>query len=239
MRLGLLAIAAIAALSDVASAENKPIDKSLDSIDFLVDGRDLIGKRVTVTDCKFRSASSTFVVCGAPNGTGSIYIDSDSLERESLRRALRTCAGYEESPQCRGSVTGIVSLQSGGPYLRDATIEWAQSPAALQEFGDSDLVNILNASRNNEPSFDRDYEGRIFAARRVFEKLTEPYYAVLFSPTGSGGIDVACFVHTSDPAVGSIIDWRQGQIADIKGTIGPALERTLLLTDCTIKRYPP
>jgi hypothetical protein len=41
--LGLLAIvSAIAALSDVASAQN--VDKTLDAIDFLVDAPDLIGK---------------------------------------------------------------------------------------------------------------------------------------------------------------------------------------------------
>jgi dienelactone hydrolase len=124
MRLGLLAIGvAIAAFSDVANAQN--VDKSLDAIDFLVDAPDLIGKRVTVTGCSFWGATMTSVVCRAPNGTGSIYIQSDSLERESLRRALKTCTRYEQA-HCRGSVTGVVSSGIFGPRLEDATIEWAQ-----------------------------------------------------------------------------------------------------------------
>ena len=108
MRLGLLAIvSAIAALSEVASAQN--VDKTLDVIDFLVDGPDLIGKKVTVTGCSFRNADSRSVNCRAPNYTGNIYIDSKSMERESLRRALKTCAGYEQHAHCPGSVTGIVT----------------------------------------------------------------------------------------------------------------------------------
>jgi predicted peptidase len=127
MRLVLLAIVgAITALSDVASAQNKPVDRSLDAIDFLVDAPDLIGKRVTVTGCSFGSASSTSVVCRAPNNTGSIFIESGSMDRESLRRALKTCAGYEQHAHCRGSVTGIVSSGIFSPRLGDATIDWAQ-----------------------------------------------------------------------------------------------------------------
>jgi len=126
MRLGLLAIvSAITALPHVAGAQN--VDKTLDVIDFLVDGPDLIGKRVTVTGCSFANADSTSVKCRAPNYTGTLYIDSKSMERESLRRALKTCAGYEQHAHCRGSATGIVTSGIfGGPRLGDATIEWAE-----------------------------------------------------------------------------------------------------------------
>ena len=125
MRLGLLAIvSAIAAVSDVASAQN--IDKTLDVIDFLVDGPDLIGKKVTVTGCSFTNADSTSVNCRAPNYTGNVFVDSKSMERESLRRASKTCAGYDQHAHCRGSVTGIVTSGLFGPRLGDATIEWAQ-----------------------------------------------------------------------------------------------------------------
>jgi hypothetical protein len=64
--------------SDVASAQN--VDKTRDVIDFLVDGPDLIGKKVTVTGCSFTSANSISVNCRAPNYTGNIYIDSKSME---------------------------------------------------------------------------------------------------------------------------------------------------------------
>ena len=117
------------------AAENKlvvnktlVVDKTLDSIDFLVDGPDLIGKTVTITDCKFAGASAhSGIMCSAPKGVGSFWIDSGTLERESLRRALRTCADYNKGAECSGSVTGLVSSGSGGrPELRDATIQWAK-----------------------------------------------------------------------------------------------------------------
>ena len=105
MRLGLRLLAivgAVAAFSNIASAQN--IEKSLDVIDFIVDGPDLIGKKVTVTGCSFGSANSTSVKCGAPNHVGTIFIDSPSLDRESLRRALKTCADY-----CSTQLSEIVS----------------------------------------------------------------------------------------------------------------------------------
>ena len=69
------------------------MDKSLDVIHFLVNGPDLIGKKVIATGCDFANADSTFINCRASNYTGSIYIDSKSMERESLGRALKACAG--------------------------------------------------------------------------------------------------------------------------------------------------
>src|SRR5262249_44338656 len=100
-------VSAIAALSDVASAQN--VDKTLDAIDFLVDAPDLIGKRVTVTGCSFESADSRSVKCRGPNYTGSIYIDSKT-PRLRVRNVLGTTAkqwgGPARSPNERRSETG-------------------------------------------------------------------------------------------------------------------------------------
>jgi hypothetical protein len=136
MRLGLLAIVvAIAALSEVASAQNKPVYKSLDVVDFVREAKDLVGKRVTVTDCTFWGTDIYFIACSeASESFKFLDIDSGTLERETLRRAWRTCGsiiGQASFPKdkCRGSVTGIVSpTEPGGkrPRLKDATIEWAQ-----------------------------------------------------------------------------------------------------------------
>jgi hypothetical protein len=140
MRSGLLVIVgAIAALSEVASAQDKPVYKTLNATDYLTEANDLMGKRVTVTDCIFWGTS---ISCGVEQ-TGKhyepgkyFYIDLGTLEREALRRAWRTCSGILSQAnfpkdKCRGSVTGIVSPGTGQPpynrpRLKDATIEWAQ-----------------------------------------------------------------------------------------------------------------
>ena len=108
MQLGYLAIVvAIAALPDVASAQN--VDNTLMPSISSWDGPRSHweeGHRYLLWFQERRLGNPSIA---APNYTGSIYIDSKSMERESLRRALKTCAGYEQHAHCRGSVTGIVT----------------------------------------------------------------------------------------------------------------------------------
>ena len=128
-RLALLAVAgAVAALSHVGSAEN--VAKSLDVTDLLVDATNLVGKKVTVNGCSFESViiipGVTSVICHSSSNTQiPLHIDTTSMERESLRRALKTCTGPAR-PNCSGSVTGTVSSGTLSPILGHATIEWAQ-----------------------------------------------------------------------------------------------------------------
>ncbi len=104
---------------DVASAQGKTVDV----IDFLVDGADLVGQTVTITGCKFTAASDTSMLCSA--GTqGNAFIDSKTLAREDLRRALRNCGGFMPTPQCTGSVTGQVTKWPGGLRLSKGSIGW-------------------------------------------------------------------------------------------------------------------
>lgn len=113
--------AALGILSpDVVSAQIKTVD----IIDFLVDSADLVGQTVTITGCKFTAASDTSMLCSA--GTqGSAFIDSKTLAREDLRRALRNCGGFMPSPQCTGSVTGQVTKWPGGLRLSKGSIGWS------------------------------------------------------------------------------------------------------------------
>ncbi|WP_346357995.1 hypothetical protein [Bosea sp. (in: a-proteobacteria)] len=116
---GLVAAALIMIVPQDAAAENKTVD----IIDFLVDGADLVGKTVTVTGCKFTAATDTSVLCSA-GMQGNAFIDSKTLDREDLRRALRNCGGFVAPPQCLGSVTGQVTKGPLGLRLSKASIGW-------------------------------------------------------------------------------------------------------------------
>jgi hypothetical protein len=100
--------------------------KTMDVIDFIVDGSDLIGQTVTVTGCKFAAASESSVLCSA-GSPGSVIIDGRTLNREDLRRALRTCSGFMTPPNCMGSVTGTVDKGAFGLRLTKAALGWRPS----------------------------------------------------------------------------------------------------------------
>jgi hypothetical protein len=114
----------------------------------------------------------------------------------------------------------------------------APAPAPIGQFGERDFTQIVDASRNNELRFNRDYNQRVFATTRSFKSVATStfglgsQYAVTFTRPGSG--DLICFVAKDDPAIGSIIDWRKGQVADIRGTISTTMLGALQLKNCTI-----
>jgi len=96
--------------------------QTLDVVDFLANGRDLVGKTVTVTGCNFTAASRLGVLCSTR--VASFNIDFQSLDRGDLRRALRRCSGIIALPGCAGNVTGLVSPSSTTVVLKNAKIEW-------------------------------------------------------------------------------------------------------------------
>lgn len=113
-RLALLAILGIALSVPVLGAEGS---SSIYIIDFLVDGRSYMGKEITIRGCHFGNASAFGIDCLAfkENGSdrsadwlGTVIIDGPTLDRESLRRALRTCTDFGRRPQCTGDITGTV-----------------------------------------------------------------------------------------------------------------------------------
>lgn len=125
MRFALAAAALLFAAS--ASADQQKVFRSLDVIDFIVDGRSLYGKRVTVTGCRITGASKSMVNCDGPGTSGHFYVEAVTLDREALRRSLRLCADFVDKPTCHADVTGLVAEAPGHePGLKDATIRWAQ-----------------------------------------------------------------------------------------------------------------
>lgn len=104
--------------------------KTIDVIDFLVDRDELIGKVVTITGCAIGSASDSVVLCSAGAGRGNVMIDSKTLAKEDLRKALKQCAGFSAmTPEhCAGSVTGTVTRGSFGLRVTKARIGWRLVP---------------------------------------------------------------------------------------------------------------
>lgn len=112
---------------------------SISLIDFLVDGRNYLGKRITITGCQFTFAAADSITCVAYkitdqfNSQGEVMVDSQSLERGSLRRALHNCFDFNTRPECAGDITGMVVDiftdlgVNNYPILgiKNATIKWS------------------------------------------------------------------------------------------------------------------
>ena len=97
---------------------------TMDVVDFLVDGKSLTGKFVTVTGCQLVAANSFAIQCSA-GSAGNFPIDSASLAREDLRKALRQCTDWTTGTNCRASATGFVQPGPlGDPSLKNAKIVW-------------------------------------------------------------------------------------------------------------------
>ena len=94
--------------------------KTMDAIDFLVDGKEMVGKWVTVTGCSIQVVGN-FVTCQVP--VGYFWVDKDSLSKEDLRQSMRQCS--PTSP-CPADVTGVVDTWFDGLTLRQGKIAWKQ-----------------------------------------------------------------------------------------------------------------
>lgn len=100
---------------------------TMDIVDFLVDGRGLVGQLVTVTGCKFGQAEAEMIMCS--NRAGRVRVDTDDMPREDLRRALRECADFAPMTpaSCAGAVSGLVARDSAGLRITKAAIGWRPS----------------------------------------------------------------------------------------------------------------
>lgn len=125
-------------LSLPALAETK-----MDAVDFLVDRSDLVGKEVTVTGCQIVGANIDNVPC--KTGSSIFYIDSPSLDRESLRRALRVCAGFDDLKECEAAVSGLVGKVNNRIGLTKARIIWKDPAADAGSVARRNMEMILGA----------------------------------------------------------------------------------------------
>lgn len=124
MRIHLAAIVLVLS----ASASSAEDIKTMDAIDFAIDGPTLVKQKIQVTGCKFSSVGTLYVTCNSQANTAvNVGIEGKTLDRESLRRALKECAAFKESDNCVGSVTGVVEQNSAGDIgLTKAVIDWTK-----------------------------------------------------------------------------------------------------------------
>lgn len=96
---------------------------AMDAIDFLVDWKGYIANSVELRGCQITHADASNVLCST-GSTGIIFLESDSLNRESLRYALYHCATFETGRDCLATVSGTVDDDDKYPTLINATIHW-------------------------------------------------------------------------------------------------------------------
>jgi len=107
-------------VSPPSGGASGPAVKTMDAIDFLVDGKEMVGKWVTVTGCSIQVAAN-LVTCQVP--VGFFWVDKDSLSKEDLRQSMRQCS--PTSP-CPADITGVVDTWADGLTLRQGKIAWKQ-----------------------------------------------------------------------------------------------------------------
>jgi hypothetical protein len=109
------------------AAEARAADK-MSVIDFLLDWKQYIRQRVTVTDCALLRLGETLVYCyHSGTLTGAIIIQGDTLPRDDRKVLLSGCTIIPQ-PNCVGDVTGTVSSEIFGPTLKNPSIDWKTKP---------------------------------------------------------------------------------------------------------------
>lgn len=89
-------------------------------IDLKVEPAKYANQRVTLACESIWGADSSGVGCKSQGQT--IWIDSESLDKESLRHSLTNCGGFGDD--CSGRVTGTARESIGDLRLHDATISF-------------------------------------------------------------------------------------------------------------------
>ncbi|WP_139223549.1 hypothetical protein [Methylocapsa palsarum] len=112
---------------------------AFDAVDFIVDGVEHLGQAVAVTGCYLIQANDWMFFCAAystdKRHLGNITLDSKSMNRESLRRALNNCNGIDADDACFVDVYGDaydpLAPRSDHPetpqpeaWLKNVVIKW-------------------------------------------------------------------------------------------------------------------
>ena len=127
----------------------------------------------------------------------------------------------------------IKSARRTAPVLLLAAL--MPSIANAQDFGASDISNIVDTSRDNALRFDRDFKGKIFsgsfALRSVDKEFLSDTYVVSL---GDGWIsEVSCTGLSKIEAL-PLIDVKDGTSLWIKGEIKTTIMGSINLINCNI-----
>jgi hypothetical protein len=100
-----LAVTSIEGIDVLASDTNST---PVTVIDLLVDPEQYVDKMVTFECSKFYAADRHSVWCKYRDQ--NISLSSDSMKKDSLRKALTECGGFMTPPTCAGTVTGTLRI---------------------------------------------------------------------------------------------------------------------------------
>jgi hypothetical protein len=103
-------------------------------VDLPRNGGQLLGRRVTVTDCAFAKATATHAICApsssANPGGPTLLLRTRDMTNETFDRLLRSCSQSADAAAelCRGSATGRLDKVGDGWQLSDVVIVWGDPP---------------------------------------------------------------------------------------------------------------
>jgi hypothetical protein len=114
------------------------------------------------------------------------------------------------------------------------------SPAlGQQSFGAKDIATITKTSWSNEMRFKRDYKDKPFQAALPVNRISENFllkdrYTATFGKNIIGN-NVTCYV-SDKPTIELMMDWDEGQMVTVSGTIDDTILGDIELKDC---KYDP
>jgi hypothetical protein len=108
-------------------------------------------------------------------------------------------------------------------------------------FGAKDIEAITKTSRTNDIRFKRDYKGKPFKATLPVNTISEHFlwsnrYTATFGRGQFSG-NVSCDVKDK-ATIGLMMDWDEGQMVTVSGTIDDTTLGNIDLKDCTLDPSP-
>lgn len=107
--------AATLATTTAATAQER-----LSVVDLVSSWRDLPNKTVTVDSCVIAGTAATFLRCESSNGGSQVILETATMDRRDLARALNDCptgTGHSRLDKCSVTPTGMVEAGRSEPTL--------------------------------------------------------------------------------------------------------------------------
>jgi hypothetical protein len=146
------------------------------------------------------------------------------------RQAMTTDEVKRKPPNYRLLILAACGIVAFAVYGGDKAAPAPPVTSKSVDFSARDIRTIVDASRTNEPRFNRDYKGKVFSAVLPFQSISEKTF---------GGYQVnmvGAYCFPNDQAmVHRMIEWRSGHSAKITGTIHSTMFGDIWLDDnCVI-----
>ena len=188
------------------------------------------------TDQSFENThwSCVFLNNGDPVYEEQSYIENVPSHGHAVQRVIQNYGGPFNKIDCRflrsrpayipAVADTLPPSRNGEPVASEPV-----SDTDRQSFGPSDETRIIDASRNNELRFARDYKGKLFDGVIPFSSATSG----LFGTSYLIHFDSVYCTGISDQAVlDRVINWKTGQRIHVHGVIRDTTLGDIQLQDC-------